>query len=39
MPRFDVQKIALHAAAFPSHLAHLKTGTSDGVFMATTCPA
>jgi hypothetical protein len=24
--------------AFPSHLAHLMTGTSDGVFMATTCP-
>jgi hypothetical protein len=24
--------------AFPSHLAHLMTGTSDGVFQATTCP-
>jgi hypothetical protein len=24
--------------AFPSHLAHLMTGTSDGVFTATTCP-
>jgi hypothetical protein len=24
--------------AFPSHLAHVKTGLSGGVFMATTCP-
>jgi hypothetical protein len=24
--------------AFPSHLAHVKTGLSDGVFQATTCP-
>ena len=24
--------------AFPSHLAHMKTGLSGGVFMATTCP-
>ena len=25
--------------AFPSHTAHLASGTQDGVFMATTCPA
>jgi hypothetical protein len=24
--------------AFPSHLAHVMTGTSGGVFAATTCP-
>jgi hypothetical protein len=24
--------------AFPSHLAHVKTGLSGGVFQATTCP-
>jgi len=24
--------------AFPSHNAHLMTGTSDGVFMAAACP-
>ena len=25
--------------AFPSHNAHVRTGTSDGVFMAVPCPA
>jgi len=32
--------INLHSGnfAFPSHRAHVVTGLSDGVFMATTCP-
>jgi hypothetical protein len=24
--------------AFPSHMGHLMSGTTDGVFMAATCP-